>query len=110
MNAFEQLTLSVTARGAKAKKANNAPIRLEITDDDFPEKRSTIVSKYTSTFEKMKPGQRVKCPPDDVATVQNAMRKWLRNSKYAQTCVVRCMTRHPDDGMGGVWMLQKGKQ
>ena len=43
MNAFEQLTRSVTARGAKAKKANNAPIRLEITESAYNDNPKQLV-------------------------------------------------------------------
>lgn len=89
---------------------NNKPVTqikisaLEITDDEYTDGRSAVISKYDQLFAKMKPGQRIKCDGEEIGKVSNALKKYLEKNKLEG--IVRAKARHTD-GQGGVWWLKE---
>lgn len=73
---------------------------LEISRDPII-KRSAPVSMYHAKFSSMTPGECIKCKPEQVGPIANAMRVWIR--KNSPGVSIRSTVRHPKDGMGRVW-------
>jgi hypothetical protein len=83
------------------------PAKLQIVDDVIPQHRAAPEFKYHATFDRLNPGQAVRCPTTDVSKVAHAMRKWLKVKK--QTAMVRSMLNFEGDtGYGRVWLLGSG--
>ena len=81
------------------------PESLKITSDPLPKTRVQL-NKYHPIFDKMKPGQCVRCVTGDVGKVGNALRAYI-NVKGVKGSV-RSVLRYPDDdGFGRVWMMGK---
>jgi len=59
--------------------------------------------KYDQTFLAMRPGQAIKCAPNDVSSIASAMRRFV-----VRTGANVCVKTVPDygDGMGRVWMME----
>ena len=77
---------------------------LEIRDDPLPEGRVCAEHKYHPVFDRMKPGQSVRCASKDVGKVSNALRKYLsvKGNKYQTKSTSSYLG---DAGYGRVWML-----
>lgn len=75
---------------------------LQITADK-PKKRQTPPSKYEPLFEKLKPGQSIKCATEQTHTIVNALRGWTRrrNLKWKTA-----MTLDYGDGFGRVFRVE----
>jgi len=74
----------VFQRKAATKRADLDPSALVICDDPLPAGRASPGAKYVPVFSAMKPGQAIKCKPEEVARVGHAMRKWItKNGKSA---------------------------
>ena len=81
------------------------PETLKITSDPLPKAR-VQVNKYHSIFQKMKPGQCIRCATDDVGKIGNALRSYIE--KKAIKGSVKSVLRYPnDDGFGRVWLMGK---
>ncbi len=78
------------------------PAKLVICNDPLPTHRASPGNKYHSVFGVMKPGQCLKCKPDEVGRIQAAMRKYVQVRKIKVT--VRTIKDY-GDGKGRVWML-----
>jgi hypothetical protein len=76
--------------------------KCEITTDPLPASRINQDGKYTAVLEKLKPGQCVKLPPDQVQKVAKALSKHCQKSNVKNVVVKSC--KHYGDGMGRVWL------
>lgn len=82
---------------------------LQVTDDKPVITRVKQGNKYQALFDSMKPGQCVKCRTEEVQTVSQAMRKWIFENRDITKFGVKAVNNYPDDdGMGRVWLVQKG--
>ena len=91
--------------GAKPEFVESAEIEaLTICDDAPKDNRKENASKYSELFEKMKPGQAIKCPKDKASTISQALRKWLE--KTGERGLRAAQTSDYGDGMGRVWKLK----
>lgn len=93
-----------------AAKSTDKPAKIEtdldslvICDDPLPAGRASPGAKYVPVFSAMKPGQAIKCKPEEVARVGHAMRKWITKNKLPY--IFRLQTRYHADGMGRCWLL-----
>ena len=77
--------------------------QLVICDDPLPAGRASPGAKYVPVFSAMKPGQAIKCKPEEVTRVGHAMRKWITKNKLPY--IFRLQTRYHADGMGRCWLL-----
>lgn len=80
---------------------------LEIVTDPLPVTRATVTAKYEELFSKLKPGQAIKCQPDEAGKIGHALNTWLAKKGKAGT--VKTCRRYETDGLGRVWLLAKGK-
>lgn len=78
------------------------PDTMEICNDPIPSYRAKPKGKYDEMFAKLKPGQCIKCKPDESQKLAHAMRGWAQD--HAKTCVVRSISDY-GDGMGRVWLI-----
>ena len=76
--------------------------KLSICDDPLPNHRALPGGKYDNLLKKIKVGQCIKCPTDDVAKVCGAMRKLVSTHNIKGS--VRSMTDY-GDGFGRVWLV-----
>ncbi len=88
---------------AKNTRGEIDPAALVICDDPLPAGRASPGAKYVPLFVKLKPGQAVKCKPEEVGRVSNAMRKWIDQNNLPY--VTRLQARYHSDGAGRVWLL-----
>jgi hypothetical protein len=88
---------------AKNTRGEIDPAALVICDDPLPAGRASPGAKYVPVFSAMKPGQAIKCKPEEVARVGHAMRKWITKNKLPY--IFRLQTRYHADGMGRCWLL-----
>lgn len=82
------------------------PDKLEICDDAPLPSRARPGRKYGPVFSKLKPGQCIKCEPNQAPTLATALKKWITDKKLP--CIVRATSRY-SDGKGRVWMLADPK-
>jgi hypothetical protein len=80
------------------------PAALVICDDPLPAGRASPGAKYVPVFAAMKPGQAIKCKPEEVTRVGHAMRKWIAQNKLP--FVMKLQARYHADGQGRVWLLE----
>jgi len=98
----------------KAKRAKPVKLvrvdvaELQVTDDKPVVTRVKQGNKYQALFESMKPGQCIKCRPEEVQSVSQSMRKWILENRDITKLKVKAVMNYPDDGLGRVWMMQKG--
>lgn len=88
---------------AKKTRGELDPSALVICDDPLPAGRASPGAKYVPVFTAMKPGQAIKCKPEEVTRVGHAMRKWIAENKLP--FVMRLQARYHADGMGRCWLL-----
>lgn len=93
----------VPQRKAATKRPELDPALLEVCDDPLPTSRASLGAKYVPLFSSMKPGQAIKCKPEEVYRVGHAMRKWITQNRL--TFVMRAQARYHSDGLGRVWLL-----
>ena len=82
------------------------PSKLEITSDPLPAGRARA-NKYADLMAKLKPGQCIKCAPNHVGQVSNALRKHIIEKELP--CQVRS-TKNYGDGMGRVWLMKNERK
>lgn len=80
------------------------PASLVICNDPLPASRALPLLKYESLFGAMKPGQCVKCQPEQTGKLAVALRKYMERHNIEGS--IKSMTRYPSDQMGRVWMLE----
>lgn len=83
------------------------PSELEIASDPLPSVR-LVTNKYWPIFGKMKVGQNVRCKPDEVQPVSQALRKYIEMHKVAHKGKpVRVISQsNAPDGIGRVWLAE----
>ncbi len=86
------------------KRAEIELDQLEICDDPLPASRSSPGAKYVPLFTRLKPGQAIKCKPEETTRVAHAMRKWITQNKLPY--IMRLQVRYHADGQGRVWLLE----
>lgn len=91
-----------TKRPFKAVDINS----LEIVDDPVQVNRAAVSAKYGELFAKMKPGQAIKCQPDEAGKIGHALNTWLK--KNGKKGSVKTCRRYEADGLGRVWLLKGG--
>ncbi len=75
---------------------------MTICNDPLPEKLNYEGGfKYQAIFEKLKPGDCIRCSPDDISKVRHALQKHFKRSKI--DAKVKTIKHYPDDRMGRVW-------
>lgn len=74
-----------------------------ICDDPLPTGRPLGMGKYDDLFQQLGRGQAIKCPPEAVASVQHALRKWVKAQNVTQVLIKTC--KDYGDGLGRVWLL-----
>ena len=82
------------------------PDKLEICNDAPLDGRARPEWKYGPVFSRLKPGQCIKCEPNQAPTLATALKKWVVDKKLP--CVVRATSRYTD-GKGRVWLLADPK-
>ena len=87
----------------RAKRNGVNVDELSISSDPYVDHRSKPAGKYDALFEKMKPGQCIRCPSEKAANVKTAMDKWLKFT--GREGYARARSRYPADGQGRVWWL-----
>lgn len=90
-------------RKAPTKRAELDIDALVVCDDPLPVGRASPGAKYVPLFSGMKPGQAIKCKPEEVYRVGHAMRKWITQNRLPY--VMRAQARYHSDGLGRVWLL-----
>jgi hypothetical protein len=80
---------------------------LTICDDPIPEKRVVVGLKYESVFLKMRAGQCIKCPTENVGQISGALRKHVERHALKDH-IVRSMPNYEGTGVGRVWLLYVG--
>lgn len=86
------------------------PELLSIGNDEYTGQRASPEGKYDALFRSMKSGQCIKCEPQEIGRITNALRKWLQVNKRDDKFEVRSMARYHTDQRGRVWMLAKEQQ
>ena len=81
---------------------------LQIVDDPVQVNRATVSAKYDELFSKLKPGQAIKCQPDEAGKIGNALNTWLK--KHSKPGTVKTCRRYETDGLGRVWLLAPEKK
>lgn len=94
-------------RKKPVKSVKVDPADLRITDDKPVATRVKAGNKYAAIFERMKPGQCIKCRTEETQTVAQAMRKWILENRDVTKLQVKAVMRYPEDGMGRVWLMPK---
>ncbi len=77
------------------------PSSLVICDDPLPTARALPDLKYQSVFDRLKPGQCIKCDSKDVGKIACGLRKHFE--RRGITDKVKTASRYEADGMGRVW-------
>lgn len=83
------------------------PGDLVIANDPLPGAR-LVTNKYWPVFSKMQVGQNIRCKPDEVQAIGQALRKYIQvhNIKHGGVlCRSLTQTSHPD-GVGRVWLAE----
>lgn len=80
---------------------------LQIVNDPMPTRRISIGLKYEGVFSKLKPGQAVKCQPDEAPKICNALSSWLKKKGRRDQYHIRSVSRYETDGLGRVWLIPK---
>lgn len=93
-----------TKRPFKAVDINS----LQIVDDPVQVNRAAVSAKYGELFAKMKPGQAIKCQPDEAGKIGHALNTWLK--KHGKPGEVKTCRRYEKDGLGRVWLLAPEKK
>ena len=85
------------------------PSTLAICDDPMPSGRQvTTERKYDALFAALKPGQCIKCEPESVLPISNALRKYIGIYKLKDH-IVRTALNYERTGTGRVWLLYVGR-
>ena len=102
--AFAKNIHPITGQSMKKPTVYVNTEELEIRDDPLPIGRVCAEHKYHPVFDKMKPGQSIRCTTKDVQKVSCAMRKYLagKGNKYKTQSTSAYLG---DAGYGRVWML-----
>ena len=79
-------------------------IKIETTP--IPTKRR-FNNKYDALFDQMKMGQNLRCKPEDVECVSQAMRKFIRQTKIEAHVISE---KQAKDGYGRVWLVKGLRQ
>lgn len=67
-----------------------------------------VMNKYAPLFGEMKPKDMIECPSEDVNPIDQALRKYLRDTGKDKTfAVVRAQTLDGHTDVGGVWLWPK---
>lgn len=82
------------------------PSKLTIGNDPLPAHRARA-NKYADLMAKLKPGQCIKCAPNHVGQVANAVRKHIIQNGL--DCTIRS-TKNYGDGMARVWLLANARK
>lgn len=72
-----------------------------IADDALPTYRALPDLKYQALFDRMRPGQCLRCQRGDVGKISQSLRKHFK--RHNINAKVKSMTRYPGDSMGRVW-------
>lgn len=80
------------------------PAEMCITDDKPTMKRVMAPSKYEAMFSALGVGQSIKCKPEHVPAVANALRAWIKARKLGWKTAV---TMDYGDGLGRVFRVEK---
>ena len=105
----------IKTQWATPKPARKKPVKmvkvdvadLQVTDDKPVVTRVKLGNKYQPLFESMKPGQCIRCRPEETQTVAAAMRKWILENRDVTKLQVKAVMRYPEDGLGRVWLMPK---
>jgi hypothetical protein len=79
------------------------PATLVICSDPLPAGRALPKLKYEDVFSKLKPGQCVKCEPEQTGKLSSSLRKYMERHNIKGS--IKSVTRYPTDQMGRVWMM-----
>lgn len=82
---------------------------LRICGDPVPETLGSRQGMMWPIFEQLRPGQCIKCRPQETQSVAHALVRWLRIRQPAKAaaCIVRSTKQYPGDGQGRVWLLPR---
>ena len=97
---------ATVAIGRKPAAYTNLDL-LEICDDPLMGVRALPDLKYQAVFEKLKPGQCIKCAPDDVGKIAGGLRKHFERNNI--TDKVKTTSCYEADGLGRVWWVAAKK-
>ena len=83
------------------------PTELQIASDPMPTAR-LVTNKYWAIFAALKVGQNIRCKPDDVQPIAQALRKYIDiHGITAKGKPVRVISQSAaPDGIGRVWMVE----
>ena len=77
---------------------------LVIETTPLPTKRLFGAKKYQAIFSKLTPGQNIRCLPDQVGRISQALRKYIKDNELPDVCVIS--ETNGKDGKGRVWMTK----
>ena len=95
------------ATGRKPAAYTNLDL-LEICDDPLIGVRALPDLKYQAVFEKLKPGQCIKCAPADVGKISGGLRKYFERNNIKDQ--VKTTSSYETDGLGRVWWVATAKR
>lgn len=84
------------------------PASLRIVDEEFLDAPRIAASKYDAIFAKLRPGQRLVCPPGVADRLAQTRRVWLKKRGHRPPLVKN--RNLCQDGLGGVWWLGAKEQ
>lgn len=93
---------------AKRRKEAIDPEMLKVEHNvPLPGHRSATAGKYHALFALMKAGSCIRCEPEEINQVANALRKQIQLKRYPALigCVVRTAARC-EDGAARVWAIK----
>lgn len=79
---------------------------LVIEDTPRPSKPPTRDGKFTHLFKQLKPGQCIRCKPEEVGAIANSLGDWLLKSGKSNV-LGRSAMRQCEDGFGRVWLIER---
>lgn len=91
---------------AQRKTSDIDPDKLVICNDPMSATRARTGNKYGDVFGKLKPGQCIRCEPNQAPVLSTALKKWIEDKKLP--CITRYTSRY-EDGKGRVWLLAQAK-
>lgn len=77
---------------------------MEFDNTPYPGRVTKTEGKYVKLFASWKVGQRLKCAPENVPTVSNMARDWIKKTGKTGVVIRSCVDL--GDGWGGVWLLK----
>lgn len=109
---WSHLMPATTTKPEPKTRARNRPridlATLKIEKNVPPPEGRNIIGKYNEYFSTLAPKDAIKCQPDEVSPIANALRKWIKDKKKDGELIVLSQKNCDDDlSIGRVWLWPK---